>query len=198
MQDQQSAPVAPVDTPTSSASLNRRDLLRAGAAAVALSGVAAAGLRLTNPTGVSAANAAGDEILIARNFAVDIPGLPDESANCFSAQIDPVVIPPVEDPGADPLFRNYAPGMPEFGNARFTFVAAPNRDNLRRWIIDAAMGQPVRKNITITLFKKDGSPARKYNLIDCFPVKWDPGDYSPSSNVVVEMLEVRLDRITME
>jgi phage tail-like protein len=179
------------------AGLSRRDLLKIGAAAAVFAGGAAAGLRLTNERAALAGSAAqGDNVLVSRNFRVDIPGLPDESARCVSVEIEPIVIDAVEgDPG---VFKAWEPGDAHFGHATFSIVPLQGPSQLEQWIKDAAAGMDVRKNITITLLKRDATPARTFNLIDCFPVKYDPGDYSPSSNVAMETITTKIDRVTLQ
>jgi phage tail-like protein len=176
--------------------LSRRDLLKIGAAAAVFAGGAAAGLRLTNERSALAGSAASvDDALVSRNFRVEIAGLPDVSANCIAVEIEPIVIDAVEgDPG---VFKTWAPGDAHYGKANLSCVPAPGPSQLDQWIRDAASGAEVRKNITITLFKHDGSAVRTFNLVDCFPIHYDAGDYSPSSNVLVETITVKIDRVTL-
>jgi phage tail-like protein len=168
-------------------------------AAVA-AGAAGAGLRLVNEGGHAlAANAPQDEILVAGDFRVDIPGSPVASANMFEVRFDPIVIDLV-GLGMDlpTQHRLYGPGAPHFGNAAFRFGIKKNEPNdILPWVEEAVQGQNIRKNISVICLKRDGSPARTFNLIDCFPVSWDPGDYRTTSNIACESVTVKLGRVEL-
>jgi len=38
---------------------------------------------------------------------------------------------------------------------------------------------------------------RRYNLMECFPIRYDPGDYSPSSTVAVETIVCKMGRVEL-
>lgn len=95
-------------------------------------------------------------------------------------------------------FRLYGPGTPHFGNARISVVAGSEDSRvLETWLNDTRQGKNIRKNISVNLFKSDKTAGRGYDLFDCFPVRWDPGEYSPSSKVQTETLTVKIGRIEM-
>lgn len=95
-------------------------------------------------------------------------------------------------------FRLYGPGTPHFGNARISAVAgSEDAKELYQWWLDTSRGKNIRKNITVNLYKSDKSAGREYTLLDCFPTRWDPGEYSPSSQVQTETVTVKMGRIEM-
>jgi phage tail-like protein len=181
------------------ARIARRTVLKLGAMAAVAAGAGAAGLRLAGDGRSLAASAPEDEILIGGNFRVDIPGSPEASKNVATVEIDAIEVESLDTgPDANGEYRTYAPGDAHFGEARFTFRVPRNQPSeMQQWIEDAARGQNIRKNISVIIMKKDQSPARTFNLVDCFPVRWDPGDYSPSSNLATESLTCRVTRVEM-
>lgn len=95
----------------------------------------------------------------------------------------------------DVEYRVYAPGDAHYGNATFRSRVGHTSKELQAWFLDAAAGKDARKSISVICLKRDGSEARRYNLMECFPVKFDPGDYSPSSTTAVESITVKIGRV---
>jgi phage tail-like protein len=191
--------------------VSRRDFLKYGAMAGAAVGVAA--LHLSN-SGARPAEAAslveapGDAPAPAKltaqqrranlAFEVDIEGLPETSANVDSVQVEDLTIDVRETTtGADWDYRTYAPGDAHFGKATFKSRVGKNSKELLQWVQEASVGKNVRKNISIIIKDNRGSELRRYNLMECFPIKYDPGDYSPSSNVAVESITVKIGRVEL-
>jgi len=179
--------------------LSRRDLLKYGAAVGAVTGSVPAGLAVAPDVTTIAQAAAMRDVSLANGavlFAVDIPGCPVASANIVSVDVDDLSIDIRElTTGHDVEYRVYAPGDAHYGNATFKCRVGTQTLELRQWLEDAAGGRNVRKSISVICLKRDHSEVLRYNLIDCFPVKWDPGDYSPSSTIAVESMRVKLGRI---
>lgn len=95
-------------------------------------------------------------------------------------------------------FRLYGPGTPHFGNARISVVAgSEDARRLHEWFSEASKGKNIRKNITVRLYKSDKTAGRGYNLFDCFPTRWDAGEYSPASKVQTETITVNIGRIEL-
>lgn len=69
---------------------------------------------------------------------------------------------------------------------------------LRQWYLDAVGGKNIRKSITITLVNRGGREVRRYNLLDCFPISFDSGDYSPSGTTRVETIVVKMGRVELK
>lgn len=190
--------------PGARARVGRRDVLKFGAAAAAVA--SSAGLGLRNLLDAAPAHAAtggpelDDEVLVGGIFMVDIPGCPVASANAQSVNVDPVTVDAVDITSpADTDYRRYAAGDALYGRTTFKFrvIRDAPASELRAWLQECSRGQNVRKNISVILFKKDLQEVRRWNLVDCFPVRWDPGDYSPSSSVAMETLTVKIGHIEL-
>ncbi|NCB17436.1 MAG: hypothetical protein EOM65_14840, partial [Synergistales bacterium] len=96
-------------------------------------------------------------------------------------------------------YRLYGPGQAHWGNARITLAPGPDTDWLYQWREEASKGKNIRKNITVTLFKSGKSPGRVYNLLECYPMRWDSGGMTSSSGAGVqsERLTVKIGRIEL-
>ena len=51
--------------------------------------------------------------------------------------------------------------------------------------------------MVIVLRNDDTTEAGRYNLFDCFPVRWDPGEYSPTSTVAEETIVAKMQRVEL-
>lgn len=132
----------------------------------------------------------------AGKFAVDLPGCPVATMNIQSVQVEDLTIDVRETTcGVDWDFRTYAPGDAHFGKATFRSRVGKNSKELLQWLQDAAVGKNVRKNIAVIIKDRAGKEARRYNLMEVFPIKYDPGDYSPSSTTKVETITVKIGHV---
>jgi tail tube protein gp19 len=188
--------------------LGRRDVLKLGAVAAAVAGTAQIPL-LSSPALAQGGDIAG--------FLLDIPGAPVASKNIREIHIDELNIDeralttqgvriltdvkrlgPLADVAMPELdYRVYGPGDAHFGSATFTFrvdKAVPNKD-VEQWVSDCSRGQNIRKSISVILLGRDGSEARRYNLLDCFPTQWSAVNFDTSSSVQTETLRVKVGRI---
>ncbi|MBI4197839.1 MAG: phage tail protein [Chloroflexi bacterium] len=130
------------------------------------------------------------------DFQVVIDGLPETSANIVSIQVEDLTIDARDTTtGADWDYRTYAPGDAHYGKVTLRARIGKDSKELQSWVDDASVGKNVRKNISVILNKRDGSEARRYYFMECFPVKWDPGDYSPSSTTRVETIVVKIGHV---
>jgi hypothetical protein len=154
-------------------------------------------LGFISQTASSAGTDAGGYEVIANafGFGIDIPGCADASKNIREIQIDQTTIDVREmTTGLDVEYRLYGPGAAHWGQARFTSaITLGGSKELQAWFQEAAKGKNIRKNITVTLFKSDKTPGRRYNLFDCFPTQWR--EDVDSSGVPVETVEVEIGRI---
>ena len=168
--------------------LNRRELLKLGAATAALGASGHPLIRAVGPPAASAEPLPQNVLLNSYGFAVDIPGAPHASRSIREIQIDAIEV----DASAT------GPGQAHLGSAYFTVPANPvPASELQTWFDEAVAGHCTRKNITVTLFKSDGTPGRTYSLHDCFPTQWSTTNFETSSSVQTETLTVRVDRIEM-
>jgi phage tail-like protein len=131
----------------------------------------------------------------AGKFKVDIPGAPVATANIHSVQAEDLTIDVRETTcGVNWDFRQYAPGDAHYGKLTLRSRVGKNSKELLQWLQDASIGKAVRKNILIQVLKRDGAVARTYTAEESFPIKFDPGDYSPSSTTRVETIVVKVGR----
>lgn len=130
-------------------------------------------------------------------IVVSIPDAPTASANLQSVVVEDLAIDIREmTTGLDVEYRLYGPGQAHWGSA--SFVSATPRGGsreLQAWFMECASGRNIRKNITITLLKRDGSAGRSYTLMDCFPTQWSAVNFDTSSTVQTETLTVKVGRI---
>jgi hypothetical protein len=72
---------------------------------------------------------------------------------------------------------------------------------VQTWVQETYAGADVRKTISVVLLKRDGSEARRFNLLDCYPTRFavSPlgGTSADTGTVVHWTLEVRVNRIEM-
>ena len=190
-----------------SGGLSRREFLKSSALVGAAVGISAVGAgALTRPARAEAAARAApytqglnqDEFLEkgAGKFAVDIPGCPSASANVESVKIEDLTV-DVRERGGDPEWRIYAPGDAHYGKMTLKVRVGPQTGELRQWVLDATAGKNVRKSISIIIKERAGAEMRRYNLMDCFPITWDSGDYSPSGSVLLETLKVKVGYMSL-
>jgi hypothetical protein len=166
--------------------------------------VLAAGLALAITTGTThAANTeeGGYEVIAnAFGFGVDIPGCDDASKNIREIVIDELNIDVREmTTGLDVEYRKvgkgypqrlYAPGAARWGSARFTSACTRGGSKeLQACWQEAASGESIRKNITVTLFKSDKSPGRSYLLLDTYPTQWSSVDLDTDGDDQIDACE---------
>lgn len=136
------------------------------------------------------------------DFRVLVDGAPAPFApNLESLVIDDLVIDARETTtGVDVEYRVYGPGEAHFGKATFRCRLDKNMKDdtsLGQWWRDCASGRNIRKSISVICLKRDGSPARTFNLIDCFPTAFAPGEIGAGDRLVVERLVLQIGRIEM-
>jgi phage tail-like protein len=134
----------------------------------------------------------------AGKFKVDIAGCPVASANVESINVEDLSIDVREmTTGADWDYRVYGPGDAHYGSVTIKSRVGANSKELYQWWLDCSRGSNIRKNISVIHLKRDQTEARRFNLIECFPTKWDGGDYSPSSNVACEGVTCKIGKVEL-
>lgn len=171
--------------------LSRRQALRYGIAGA----VAASVVTSTREAAAAGTDTGAYEVIAnAFGFGIDIPGCADASKNIREISIDELNIDTREmTTGTDVEYRLYGPGAAHWGSA--TFRSIPGGAGLRSWFDQCLKGHDVRKNITVTLYKKDKTPGRSYLLYDCFPTQWSSVNFDTSSTVQTETLKVSIGRV---
>lgn len=132
----------------------------------------------------------------AGKFGIDIPGAPVATANIQSIQVEDLTVDVRETTcGVDWDFRTYAPGDAHYGKITIRARVGKNSKELLQWLQDASVGKNVRKNVAVIVKDRAGAEARRWNLMECFPIKFDPGDYSPSSTTRVETIVAKIGHV---
>lgn len=131
----------------------------------------------------------------AGKFSVDIQNAPQASANVESVSIEDLIIDAREmTTGSDWDYRVYGPG--DFHLGTVTVKSRAGRDNeLYQWWLDNSQGKNITRYVTVRVLSRDGSLAREYQFLGCFPLSWDPGEYGPESNVAVETVVMRCTQV---
>ena len=135
----------------------------------------------------------------AGKFKLEIEGCPVASANVESITMEDLNIDVREmTTGADWDYRVYGPGDAHYGSITIASRVGKDSKELYQWWLDCSRGQNVRKNISVICLKRDGSEARRFNALECFPTKWDSGDFSPSSTVACETIICKMGRVELQ
>ena len=134
----------------------------------------------------------------AGKFKLEIDGCPVASANVESITVEDLVIDEREmTTGAAWDYRVYGPGDAHYGSITIRARVGKDSKELYQWWLDCSRGKAIRKSISVICLKRDGSEARRFNCLECFPTQWDPGDYSPSSNVACESIVANMGRVEL-
>jgi len=134
----------------------------------------------------------------AGKFKVEIVGCPVASANVESITMEDLLIDEREiTTGADWDYRVYAPGDAHFGSITIRARVGKDSKELYTWWLDTSRGKNIRKTITVQCLNRDGSVARSFNCLECYPTKWDSGDFSPSSSVSCESVTCKMGRVEL-
>jgi phage tail-like protein len=134
----------------------------------------------------------------AGKFKVDIEGCATASSNVESITVEDLSIDVREmTTGADWDYRVYGPGDAHYGSITVRARVGKNSKELYQWWLDTSRGQKIRKSISVICLKRDGSEARRFNCLECYPTRWDAGDYSPSSNVACESVTCKMGRVEL-
>jgi phage tail-like protein len=134
----------------------------------------------------------------AGKFKIDIEGCPVASANIESITMEDLLIDERESTtGADWDYRVYCPGDAHYGSITFKSRVGKDSKELYQWWLDCSRGKNIRKSISVIALKRDGSEARRWNIFEAFPTRWDPGEYSPSSNVACETIVAKMQRLEL-
>ncbi len=131
-------------------------------------------------------------------FKVEIDGAPVASANVESITVEDLVIDERETTtGADFDYREFDPGDAHFGSITIRSRVGKESSELYQWWLDASRGKAETRSIWIGVTDRSGFTVREYYFDECFPTSWDPGEYSPSSNVAGETLVCKVGRVEL-
>lgn len=178
--------------------VNRRTMLKLSAAGAALVGASPVGRASVAAAPRSKASPEGEALLRDgdQSFRVEIDGAPLADVETLSMEDLSIDVREIGEP-ADWDYRVYGPGDAHYGSITIRSRVGKDSRELYQWWLDTSRGKNIRKNISVICLKRDGSEARRFDLFECFPTSWDPGEYSPSSNVAVETIVCKMGRVEL-
>jgi len=124
-------------------------------------------------------------------FRIEIDGISQAGfSECTFADTttDPVEYREGNEP---PVFRKLS-GLTKYGNITLKWGITDSMDlyNWRQQVIDAGALNN-RKGIVITLIDEAGNDKSQWNIVEAWPSKYDPVDFSAKGNeVAIETLEI--------
>jgi len=97
--------------------------------------------------------------------------------------------------GTDPKYMRKLSGLTKFGALTLKWGATSTLD-IYNWYREGVDGAVVRKNISIIAINEGGSDEARWNVMNAWPTKYTPPDFSAKANeVAVETLEIAFERI---
>ncbi|MES0492138.1 MAG: phage tail protein [Leptospirales bacterium] len=124
-------------------------------------------------------------------FRVEIDGI--TTAAFSEATVPDTTVDPVEyREGTDPTHQRKLSGMTKYGSVTLKKGITDSLD-LYTWhktIVDlGALGS--RKNVSLILVDETGADKARWNIVEAWPTKYDPSDFSAKGNeVMIETLEL--------
>lgn len=94
--------------------------------------------------------------------------------------------------GTDPTVMRKLSGLTKFGNITLKWGITDSMDlyNWRKQVIDSG-AEGARKNMAIVLIDEAGTDKCRWDIVQAWPSKYDPADFSGKGNeVAIETLEV--------
>ena len=124
-------------------------------------------------------------------FRVEIAGI---AAGEFSeVSIEPTTTAVIEyREGGDPSHVRKLPGLTKFGNVTLKRGVTRSLD-LVNWHLQVVRGQiaDARKNLSIVVQDDAGQDIARFEVVEAWPAKYDPGDLNAKGNdVFIESLEL--------
>ena len=130
-------------------------------------------------------------------FRVEIDGVKQAGFNeCTFADTSTEAI-EYREGNEPPIFRKLS-GLTKYGNITLKWGITDSMD-LYKWrqqIIDKG-AQGARKNMSIILIDEAGMDKARWNIVQAWPVKYDPTDFNAKNNDVgIETLEIAHEGFT--
>lgn len=89
------------------------------------------------------------------------------------------------------------PGRTKAGTLVLT-RAMTNDDSLREWHKNVVSGRKDRRSVDITLYSEDGRPLRTYHFMNCWPIRYSPGNLGRTSGVGKEKIELTYESVRVQ
>jgi hypothetical protein len=77
-----------------------------------------------------------------------------------------------------------------------TITMDPQAPELVPWLFDRS-GTSKPQAIVVEMEQRNQEQNRTWNLMECFPIRYDAGDYSPSSTTKVETIVVKIGHVEL-
>ncbi len=124
-------------------------------------------------------------------FRVEIDGV---QAGAFAeVSIDPTTTDVIEyREGSEPSRVRKLPGLTKFGNVTLKRGVTTSLE-LVNWHLQVVRGEiaNARRNLSIVVLDDAGQDVARFNIVDAWPAKYDPGDLNAKGNeVFIELLEL--------
>ncbi len=124
-------------------------------------------------------------------FRVEIDGISQAGFNEVSFA-DTTTDPVEYREGNEPPFSRKLSGLTKYGNITLKWGITDSIDlyNWRQQVIDSG-AEGARKNMSITLVDEAGADKARWDIVEAWPTKYDPPDFSAKGNeVAIETLEI--------
>lgn len=145
---------------------------------------------------VTAPQADSNQFMKSRGFKVEVDGV--LLANVLSVEQVGLSVDSIEYQSGDDNIVRALPGVGRPNNVIITGFLTRDT-SMENWIREVYNGKDIRKDITVTILNPKGEGLRTFDLIDCFPTRYEilDMDSGPSGEVMKWTLEVRVNRIEM-
>ena len=124
-------------------------------------------------------------------FKVEIDGI--TSAAFSEATIPDTSTDPIDyREGTDAPFQKKLSGLTKYGNITLKKGLTDSMD-LYQWrkTVEDSGAAKARKNMSLILVDEEGKDKARWDIVEAWPTKYDPSDFSAKGNeVVIETLEI--------
>ena len=124
----------------------------------------------------------------ANRFYIEIDGINQAVFSEASGLSVEMVLEDVEEGGHNE-FVHRLPGRCKVGNLTLKRGLTTSNDFLK-WSLKVAAGTIERKNVSVVLYKPDGTEELRWELLEALPVKWSGPQFKADANVAaIETVE---------
>lgn len=130
-------------------------------------------------------------------FRVELDGI--QIAGFSEATIPDSTTDPIDyREGTDPTHQKKLSGLTKYGNITLKRGLTDSMD-LYNWKkqVEQLGAKGARKNISLILIDEEGKLKARWNIVEAWPTKYDPSDFSAKgAEVVIESLEIVHEGVT--
>lgn len=130
-------------------------------------------------------------------FRIEIDGI--QTAAFSEATIPDTTTDPVDyREGTDPTTQRKLSGLTKYGNITLKKGLTDSME-LYDWrkSVEQTGAVGARKNISLILIDEEGNDKARWDIVEAWPTKYDPSDFSAKGNeVVIETLEIVHEGVT--